>query len=83
MNFQVLLQDIDKRRALLLSVLVHMLGTLLLAWSLVLPQPQPIETFIVIDIGTPAESEVVTEAPTSSDPAPQSAHSAGGLAGYR
>ncbi len=66
-------QDKDKRRALLLSLVVHLSSLLLLAWFLTSPKPAPKETFIVIDIGTPALAEVAVEAPAAAEPAPQAA----------
>ncbi|MDZ7705965.1 MAG: DUF3048 domain-containing protein [Trueperaceae bacterium] len=59
----------DKRRALLLSLMVH--ATLLLVLLLIPNERPPEEQFVVIDIGTPSLADVVTEAPTVDAPAPQ------------
>lgn len=65
-------QDKEKRRAALLSLTTHLLLFLLIFWLYRAPQQVEQETFIVIDVGTPAFSEDVTHAPTVDDPAPQS-----------
>jgi hypothetical protein len=62
--------DPDRRRALLLSLFVHLAALLLLAFYLNLPPREPVETFLVIEVGTPALAETPTEAPAASDPAP-------------
>jgi len=61
-------QDPDKRRAALLSVILHLAALLLLLYVISRPQPEPIPSFIVIDVGTPAFSEQYTEAPTAEAP---------------
>jgi hypothetical protein len=66
-------QDRDKRRAFLLSVVLHLLTILLLVWSWQQPTVRPLETFLVIDVGTPTLSETTTDAPAAQDPAPQAA----------
>lgn len=66
-------QDRDKRRAFLLSLVVHLLAILLIIWAWQQPRPLPLESFLVIDVGTPQLSETVTEAPAAQDPAPQAA----------
>ena len=66
-------QDKDKRRALLLSLFIHALALLLLIWLWARPAPVPLDTFLVIDVGTPELAEEQTDAPTVGDPAPQAA----------
>ena len=68
--WQYLWRDPDRRRALLLSLVVHLSLLLILTFYLKLPGPTPRETFLVIEIGTPAAAEIVTEAPAADDPAP-------------
>ena len=63
-------QDQDRRRALLLSAVIHLAGLLLVSLYLSLPRPEPPETFLVIDIGNPAVAEVETLAPAAAEPAP-------------
>lgn len=65
--------DRDRRRAALLSVALHGLLLLAVALWVRLPQRPPPETFLVIDIGQPAEAEVETTAPAADAPAPQAA----------
>lgn len=55
--------DRDKRRALGLTLLVHLLALLTLTWIVVMPDPSPPETFIVIDLGAPEPAERA-DAPT-------------------
>ena len=64
-------RDPDKRRALLLSVVLHLGVLLLLIWSLSRPRPDPLPAYIVIDVGTPAFAEETTLAPTAEAPAMQ------------
>ena len=66
-------QDKDKRRALLLSLFLHSLVLLSLFWLWTRPQPLTLDTYLVIDVGTPELSETVTDAPTADAPAPQAA----------
>ena len=63
-------QDRDKRRGAALSVLFHLLALLLFAVLVARPDAEPLENYIVIDIGTPALSDEVTDAPTVDAPAP-------------
>ena len=63
--------DPDKRRAMLLSVVLHLGVLLLLIWSLSRPRPDPLPAYIVIDVGTPAFAEETTLAPTAEAPAMQ------------
>ncbi len=52
----------------MISLALHLaILLLLLFWR---STPEPVESFIVIDVGTPAFSEVVTDAATVGDPAP-------------
>lgn len=60
----------DKRRAALLSLLLHALFILLIALYRS-PQPKELETYLVIDVGVPAFSETETLAPAADAPAPQ------------
>ena len=68
-----LFTDQDKRRAALLSLLLHLFVLLLLVWLWTIPPAPPQETYLVIDIGTPALAEEPTLAPTADAPAPQAA----------
>ena len=70
MGYQALWQDRDRRRALLLSLMVHLLVVLAIAIWVTLPDPVPLESFIIIDIGTPAEAIEEIQAPASASPAP-------------
>jgi hypothetical protein len=63
-------QDKDKRRAALLSLLLHALFILLIALYRT-PQPEPLETYLVIDVGVPAFDEEETLASAADAPAPQ------------
>lgn len=62
--------DPDRRRAGLLSGALHLLLLLLLILFYRAPSVEPPTTYLVIDIGVPALSETLVEAPTVSDPAP-------------
>ncbi len=65
-------KDKEKRRAALLSLFLH--GLLLLLIALYrMPEPKPLETYLVIDVGTPAFSETETLASAADGPAPQAA----------
>ncbi|MEX2501612.1 MAG: hypothetical protein WD336_04490, partial [Trueperaceae bacterium] len=57
--------DPDRRRAGMLSVLVHALALIaLIAWiDLDLGEPTPPEQFLVIDLGTPQVAEEAELAP--------------------
>ncbi len=66
-------EDRDKRRAALLSVFLHLAALLLIVWIVSRPQPEPLPTFIVIDVGTPAFAEEYTEAATAEAPTVQTA----------
>ena len=50
-------RDPDKRRAALLSVVLHLSALLILLYVVTRPQPEPLPTFIVIDVGTPSFAE--------------------------
>ncbi|MFN2322996.1 MAG: hypothetical protein ABR510_08595, partial [Trueperaceae bacterium] len=54
-------RDADRRRAALLSGALHLLVFLLLIVALRLPELEPVPTYLVIDIGTPAEAPEVVE----------------------
>lgn len=64
-------EDKDKRRAALLSLFLHLAAVLLIVWVVSRPRPEPIPTFIVIDVGTPAFAEEYTEAATAEAPTVQ------------
>ena len=66
-------QDKDKRRAFLLSVLVHVLALFMLLWLWNQPEAVPLESFLVIEVGTPALAETPTDASAADAPAPQAA----------
>ena len=68
---QPLWRDPEKRRAALLSLVLHLAVLLLLIYLVSRPQPQPLPSFIVIDVGTPAFAEETTLAPTTEAPALQ------------
>ncbi len=61
--------DPDKRRAMALSVVLHLLVFLVLMIVGLIPRPEPLPPYIVIDVGTPAFSEESVQAPTAEDPA--------------
>lgn len=65
-------EDKDKRRAAMLSLLLHALFILLIALYRLAP-PKQLETYLVIDVGVPAFSETTTLAPAADAPAPQAA----------
>jgi hypothetical protein len=64
-------QDKDKRRAALLSLLLHALFILLIAFYRT--ETEPLDTYLVIDVGVPAFAEEETLAPAADAPAPQAA----------
>lgn len=64
-----LLRDPDKRRAALLSFLLHLIALLILFYFASRPRPEPLPSFIVIDVGTPAFAEETTNAATAESPA--------------
>lgn len=70
---QAIWQDKDRRRAALMSVIVHALILWLFIATYRAPQVEPQESFIVIDIGTPQQADTVTQAPTATAAAPQAA----------
>jgi hypothetical protein len=61
-------RDPDKRRAALLSLVLHLSALLLILYVVTRPQPRPVPSFIVIEVGTPAESEQYTEAAAAEEP---------------
>lgn len=64
-------RDPDKRRALLLSLVLHLAMLLLVIVWMAVPRPEPLPSYIVLDVGTPAFAEETTDAPTVDAPAPQ------------
>lgn len=64
--------DPDRRRAALLTLLVHALVLFLLVlWiDLDVPEREPPEQFLVIDLGSPAPAEAERPAPADDAPAP-------------
>ena len=66
-----LLQDKDRRRAFLLSIFVHTFALFLLLWLWSRPEPVELDSFLVLDVGSPLVSEETTDAPTTEAPAPQ------------
>ena len=62
--------DKDRRRAVLLSILVHVAVLLALVLFVSLPRPTPLEPFVIIDVGTPAPSDTDADAATVETPAP-------------
>jgi len=65
------LRDPDKRRAALLSLVLHLAVLLLIIFLVSRPRPEPLPSFIVIDVGTPAFAEETTNAATAEQPALQ------------
>lgn len=63
-------QDPDKRRAMAVSLTLHMLVLLVALVYGLRPRPEPVPPYIVIDVGTPAYAEATTLAPTAESPAP-------------
>ncbi len=63
-------RDPDKRRALLLSLVLHLALLLALVVWMAIPRPEPLPSYIVLDVGTPALAEETTLAPTAEEPAP-------------
>jgi hypothetical protein len=57
-------QDKERRRAVMLSVLIHVGALLALLLFFSIPRPTPLEPFIVINVGSPAFSEEQTDAAT-------------------
>ena len=66
-------QDRERRRALLLSLVVHAFSLLALLWVWTRPQALELDNYLVLDVGTPDLTETVTDAPAADDPAPQAA----------
>ncbi len=64
-----IINDPDKRRAALLSFLLHLTALLILFYFASRPRPEPLPSFIVIDVGTPAFAEETTNAATVESPA--------------
>jgi len=64
-------RDKERRRALLLSLLLHLAALLALVWLYVTPRPLEPEEFIVLELDIPEASEAQVDAPTADDPAPQ------------
>ena len=62
--------DKDRRRAVLLSLLVHVAALLALVLFVSLPRPTPLEPFVIIDVGTPAPADTDADAATVDAPAP-------------
>jgi hypothetical protein len=65
-----LVRDPDRRRAALLSAVLHVLILLLVILAVRLPEPEPEPTYLVIDLGTPALAEEVVAAAAADAPAP-------------
>lgn len=70
---QAIWQDKDRRRAALLSFIVHALVLWLFIVTYRAPDIEPQESFVVIDIGTPQQADTITQAPTATAAAPQAA----------
>jgi len=64
-------RDPDKRRALLLTVTIHLVALLLLAVFLSVPKPRKLDQYVVVTLGSPQRSESQTQAATSEAAAPQ------------
>ncbi len=63
-------RDRDKRRAALASVLVHTLVLLAVVLWIERPQPVPLDSYLVIEVGTPELAETPEPAPAADAPAP-------------
>lgn len=63
-------RDSDRRRAALLSGVLHLLVLLLVISALQYPTPEPTPTYLVIELGVPAVAEERVEAPAVEAPAP-------------
>jgi len=63
-------RDPDRRRAALLSGVLHLAALLLVISALQFPTPEPIPTYLVIELGVPALADALVEAPAVDAPAP-------------
>ncbi len=63
-------RDPDKRRAMAVSLTLHLLVLLLALLFGLRPRPERLPPYIVLDVGTPAYSEETTLAATAETPAP-------------
>ncbi len=66
-------RDPDKRRALLLSVVVHMAALLLVAVFVTTPRAHKLDQYVVVTFGTPTQSQTETKAAAAESAAPQAA----------
>lgn len=64
-------RDPDKRRAMALSVVIHLVVLFLLVAFLSVPKPRKLDHYLVITLGTPAQSPTQVQAPTVEAPAKQ------------
>jgi len=62
--------DPDRRRAFMLSIVLHLCFLLGLMLWITRPAPVELEQFIVLDLGSPAPAEEAVTAATVDDPAP-------------
>ncbi len=65
-------RDKEKRRALLLSLLLHLAGIFAVIYAYVAPTPLEPENFIVLELG-PSEQAEPSDAAAAAEPAPQAA----------
>ena len=65
-------RDKEKRRALLLSLVLHLFALFVIIYAYVAPTPLEPENFIVLDLG-PSEQAETSDAATAAEPAPQAA----------
>ncbi len=65
-------RDKEKRRAFLLSLLIHLAGIAVIIYAYVAPTPLEPENFIVLDLGTPEQAET-NDAAAAAESAPQAA----------
>ena len=65
------MKDPDRRRAVMLSAVLHLLALLLLLWA-VNPLELERESYVVIDVGLPALADESVQAATVEQPAPAS-----------
>lgn len=64
-------RDSERRRALLLSVLLHLAALLGIAWFYVAPRPSEPENLVVLELATPEEAAAQVDAPSVDAPSPQ------------
>jgi hypothetical protein len=66
-------RDPDRRRALMLTSLAHLVALSLIAVLVFQPQLTPKKDYLVVDVGTPGKAQQANEASAARQPAPQTA----------